>query len=145
MSSASSRPAWRWYESGGLPAWRRLARIAFALVPAPPDTAALMKSMPGFFDLKSAIIASRPSCSPAPVHHENTSTWSLGASFAGSSADPFGASLGGSLGGSFAGSLALEHAARHAVAHSSAVARFLVSWLIALLPMVQSPAKADTR
>src|SRR5262249_56532098 len=73
MSSASSRPAWRWYESGGLPACRRLARIALALVPAPPDTAALTTSI-GFFFLKSPVIAARPSCSPAPVHHENSST-----------------------------------------------------------------------
>src|ERR1041384_7780831 len=99
-----------------------------------------MNSMPGFFDLKSAIIASRPSCSPAPVHHENTSTWSLAASLGGSLAGSFTASLGGSLGGSLAGSLALEQAATQ----TSAAARFRVRWLIALLPMVQSPAKTDT-
>src|ERR1051325_438967 len=138
MSSASSRPAWRLYESGGLPAWRRLARIAFALVPAPPDTAALMNSMPGFFDLKSAIIASSPSCSPAPVHHENTSTWSLAASLGGSLTGSFAGSLAASLGGSLAGSLDLEHAPRHAVTQSSAGARFRVRRFITLLPMVQS-------
>src|SRR5262245_51997865 len=55
--------------------------------------------MLGFFFLKSAIMASRPSCSPAPVHHEQTSTWpiSLGGSFAGSLAAVAAGSLAASL------------------------------------------------
>src|SRR5215813_13389140 len=113
MSSASSSPAWRWYESGGLPACSRLARMALALVPAPPATAALTTSIVGFLDLKSAIIALRISSSPAPVHHENTSTWSRAGSLggAGSLAGSLAGSFMASLGGSLAGSLDLEHAA----------------------------------
>src|SRR5678815_5326517 len=97
--------------------------MALALVPAPPETAALTNSMLGFFFLKSATIASSPSCSPAPVHHENTSTWSLGSCLGGSLGGSLTASLGGSFGGSLAGSFAFEHAAML----SSAAARLRVT------------------
>jgi hypothetical protein len=47
----SSWPAWTWKLSGGLPPWMRVASTAFALLPAPPATAALMMLTPGYFAL----------------------------------------------------------------------------------------------
>src|SRR5215510_4422480 len=112
--------------------------MALALVPAPPDTAALMKSIPGFLALKSAIIASRPSCSPAPVHHENTSTWSLAGSLAGSFAASLAGSFAVSLAGSLVGSLDLEQAATQ-IAHIRPVAKRTATWLGSCLCMEQPP------
>src|SRR5688500_8425225 len=57
--------------------------------------------MPGFFALTLAIIASGSSCSPCPVHHEDTSPWS----FSGAGSGSFT-----TLADSLAGSLDLEQA-----------------------------------
>src|SRR5262249_7298107 len=99
-----------------------------------------MNSIPGFLALKLAIIASRPSCSPAPVHHENTSTWSLAASLGGSFGGSFAGSFTASLGGSFAGSFAFPHAVSQNMA-----AMLRVTWLITLFRIEQSPASGPSR
>src|SRR5712691_6104993 len=47
----SSWPAWTWKLSGGLPPCIRVASTAFALLPAPPATAALMMFTLAYFCL----------------------------------------------------------------------------------------------
>ena len=60
-----------------------MARTCLALVPAPPATAALITSRPGFAALAAAIIACSAASSDPEVHHENTSILPVAAAFAG--------------------------------------------------------------
>src|SRR5918911_2167227 len=67
-------PGWVCQTSGGLFSPSRVARTTWALLPAPPTTAALAMSTPGSLFLKLSKMTLRAALSEPDVHQEMTSS-----------------------------------------------------------------------
>src|SRR5918911_2565448 len=67
-------PGWVCQTSGGLFSPSRVARTTWALLPAPPTTAALTMSTPGSLFLKLSKMTLRAALSEPDVHQEMTSS-----------------------------------------------------------------------